>query len=186
MGLPAAPPYEPAHRVARGLAAAVLTGNQFQLASGEVTSWYVDAKPLIYGTGNAILPAAIAAVMRQLEITPDIIGGVGYGGVPLALLVGQLLHLPAFGVRAETKAHGLRGRIVGVLAPGARVVLLEDVLSTGGSVLSGLQAVEDAGGRVLAVICLLNRSQPLVQELAGRSGPVPVVSLLVPEDIGVS
>lgn len=183
--MPTAPPYLPVHRVARSLAAAVLTGNQFQLASGEVTNWYVDAKPLIYGRDNAILSAAIAFAMRHLGLTPSSIGGVGYGGAPLALLVAQLLQLPAFAVRAEAKTHGLRGRIVGTSVVGS-CVLLEDVLSTGGSVLSALRAVEDAGGQVLAVICLLNRSEPLVQELVGQSGPVPVVSLLVPEDIGVS
>jgi orotate phosphoribosyltransferase len=186
MGLPAAPPFEAAHRVARTLAGSVVRGNQIQLSSGEVTDWYVDAKPFLYGTENGIAADAITMVLRAAKIVPESFGGVGYGGVPLAVLCGQSFGVPAFAVRAEAKAHGLAGRIAGRLVPGRAVVLLEDVLTTGGSVLSAMTAVEAAGGLVVAILCLLNRSEPRLKTMLAASGAnVPVLQVLVPEDIGV-
>lgn len=187
MDLPAAPPFQAAHRLARHLAKAVVRGREITLATGDRTSnWYVDAKPLSYGVDNGVTCDAITGLLRASRIVPHAFGGVGYGGAPLAVLCGQAFGVPAFAVRAEAKTHGLRGRIVGGLVPGRAVVLLEDVLTTGGSALSALTAVGTAGGVVVAVVCLVNRSDPRVTEMTGFDGvSVPVLQVLVPKDLGV-
>jgi orotate phosphoribosyltransferase len=94
----------------------------------------------------------------------DAIGGLTLGADPIVAAVAVISHLegqpiPAFIVRAEFKKHGTQKKIEGHLPKGGRVAIIEDVITTGGSVFKAIEAVEAEGCRVVKVIALLDRHQ---------------------------
>ena len=136
------------------------------LASGKEADYYVDlrrvtlhhrAAPLI---GHVLLDALEEAGLGPGEI--DAIGGLTLGADPVALAVvhaaasrGQ--DLDAFVVRKEGKAHGMQRRIEGPEVAGRRVVAVEDTSTTGGSVLTAVEALREAGAEVIAVAVIVDR-----------------------------
>lgn len=136
------------------------------LASGKEADYYVDlrrvtlhhrAAPLI---GHVLLDALEEAGLGPGEI--DAVGGLTLGADPVAL---ALVHaaasrgqdLDAFVVRKEGKAHGMQRRIEGPDVAGRRVVAVEDTSTTGGSVLTAVEALRDAGADVVAVAVIVDR-----------------------------
>jgi orotate phosphoribosyltransferase len=145
----------------------VKTG-KFTLASGKESDFFIDCK-------QAVLSAEghDAAGQILLEVTahgfPNVeaVAGVELGGCPLASAVSLLSlksdfrNLPALYVRKATKDHGTKGRVEGTASthPAAKVVLLEDVVTTGGSSLRAVEALRDSGFEVLGVVALVNRNE---------------------------
>lgn len=136
------------------------------LASGKEADYYVDlrrvtlhhaAAPLI---GHLLLDALEEAGWGPADV--DAVGGLTLGADPVA---GALLHaaasrgleLDAFVVRKESKAHGLQRRIEGPDVAGRRVVAVEDTSTTGGSVLTAVEALREAGAEVVAVAVIVDR-----------------------------
>ncbi len=136
------------------------------LASGKEADYYVDlrrvtlhhaAAPLI---GHLLLDALEEAGFGPADV--DAVGGLTLGADPVA---GALLHaaasrgleLDAFVVRKESKAHGLQRRIEGPDVTGRRVVAVEDTSTTGGSVLTAVEALREAGADVVAVAVIVDR-----------------------------
>ncbi len=134
------------------------------LASGRLSSFYFDARMVTLRPDGAYFLAR-----HILETVPadsyDAIGGMTMGADPIAASVAALsweLGTPktAFIVRKTPKGHGRRKRVEGPLAPGARVVVVEDVTTTGGSALDAIRAVEaEAGCEVVRVVSLVDRQQ---------------------------
>ena len=128
------------------------------LTSGARAQYYVDAKRAILLPGCfAALSALVAAQVAAWEGTA--VGGMTMGADPLACaaLAGGA-RAKAFFVRKETKAHGLQRRIEGpTLDPDERCVVVEDVVTTGGSTLAAIAAVQEAGHRICGVISVLDR-----------------------------
>jgi len=92
---------------------------------------------------------------RAKEFAPfDAIAGVATAGIAPAVLLADALQLPFAYVRSQAKAHGLRNRIEGVLQPGQRVLLIEDLVSTGGSSLSAAEVLQEAGCTVVGVLAI--------------------------------
>lgn len=87
---------------------------------------------------------------------PDVIAGVATGGIAQAALVSQEMGLPMIYVRSEAKAHGLTNMIEGVLEKGQTVVVLEDLISTGGSSLKVVSALKEAGAKVSGMVSIFN------------------------------
>jgi orotate phosphoribosyltransferase len=95
------------------------------------------------------------------------------GADPIAAAVAVASHqegkpVPAFIVRADVKEHGTQRRVEGPLRAGSRVAIVDDVLTTGGSVLRAIEAVEAEGCRVVKVVVLLDRQQGGAEEIRGR------------------
>ncbi len=138
---------------------------EFTLASGKKSSFYFDSKRTTLLPEGAWLAArAILRLIRERGIEADAIGGLTLGADPLVCPVAALSHvegppLRAFIVRKETKEHGTARKIEGVLDPGSRVVIVDDVVTTAGSTLKAIEAAEAAGHTVVAVICLVDREE---------------------------
>ena len=132
------------------------------LASGKEADYYVDMRRVTLDGEAAPL---VGAVMRELtaDLDFDAVGGLTLGADPVAT---AMLHsaaaagqrLDAFVVRKEAKQHGLQRRIEGTDVRGRKVLVVEDTSTTGGSALTAVDAVREAGGEVVAVAVVVDRS----------------------------
>ena len=143
----------------------------FTLASGAKSDLYIDAKQTTQDPRGAILVGRVGwelvkRVARDLNVRVDGIGGLTMGADPIALSIGisaQLENpsgeLQTFVVRKSPKAHGRHKLIEGNFSADDSVVIVEDVITTGGSTLQAVEAVEAAGGRVAFVLALVDRQE---------------------------
>jgi orotate phosphoribosyltransferase len=148
-----------------------LLHGEFTLASGAKSSYYFDGRMLTLLPEGAYLVAK--KVFQLLAGKVDAIGGLSLGADPIVAAVALISHLegqpiPAFIVRAEVKKHGTQKKIEGHLPKGGRVAIVDDVITTGGSVFQAIEAVEAEGCRVVKVIALLDRDQGGSDELKRR------------------
>ena len=154
----------------------------FTLASGKKSKYYIDIKKASTDPGTLRIIAEQAA-QKVSELDLDIVGGVALGGVPIATAVSLETGLPLLLVRKNVKDYGTGGRFVGGLTAGARVVLMEDVTTSGGSVLDGIFALREAGGVVDTVITVVDREENAIRRL--KSVGVDLVSLVRASDLVV-
>jgi orotate phosphoribosyltransferase len=144
----------------------------FTLVSGRKSRFYFDSKKTTLLPEGAYLAACEILQTIQAEgIEADAIGGMTLGADPIVCPVAALSQiegrpLRAFIVRKEAKGHGTGNRIEGNLAPGSRVIVVDDVVTTAGSTLRALEAVDEAGHEVAAVICLVDREEGGSDKLA--------------------
>src|SRR6516162_9328927 len=130
----------------------------FTLASGKQSSYYINSKKaLFHSEAAALLGEALWERTRDLDI--QAIGGLEVGAIPMATAAVLRYHqqgkeLEGFFVRKQAKGHGSQERIEGVVPPGARVAVVDDVLTTGGSVLQAIEELERIGAKVAAVVCI--------------------------------
>ena len=144
----------------------------FTLASGKKSTFYFDSKRTTLRPDGAWLTARqILALIRERGIKADAIGGLTLGADPIVCPVAALSHdegpaLRAFIVRKEAKEHGTGRRIEGNLPERSRVIVVDDVVTTAGSTLKAIEAAEEEGHTVVAVICLVDREQGGTERLA--------------------
>lgn len=137
----------------------------FTLVSGKKSRFYFDSKRTTLLPEGAYLAAAeIIDTVQREGIAADAVGGMTLGADPIVCPVAALSHieglpLRAFIVRKEAKQHGTGRKIEGNLEPGSRVIVVDDVVTTGGSTLRALEAVEAAGHTVAAVLSLVDREE---------------------------
>jgi orotate phosphoribosyltransferase len=167
---------------------AVRTDGPFTLSSGEVSSWYVDARQVTFdGRGAAILGRAVISV---LDPSVNAVGGPTMGADPIAfataiIAAGMERPMCAFSVRKEPKDHGIGGRVVGPLRRGDHVAVLEDTTTTGSGLLSAIAAIEEeAEVGIVQAISLIDRSGGAVASLMAERGLI-YSSLCTPADLGV-
>ncbi len=154
----------------------------FTLASGKKSKYYIDIKKASTDPVTLrIIAEQAAGKIRDIDL--DIVGGVALGGVPIATAVSLKTGLPLLLVRKDVKDYGTGGRFVGDLTDGARVVLMEDVTTSGGSVLDGISAVRDAGGVVDTVITVVDREENARERL--DSVGVALIPLVKASDLVV-
>src|SRR5215468_10074843 len=140
---------------------------EVKLASGRVSDFYFNLKP-------TMLDAEGAALLAQLTLDAlageriDAIGGLEMGAVPIAGAVAQLSHMTgtpiqAFFVRKKPKEHGARLSIEGLMPgetlAGKRIVIVEDVTTTGGSAMKAVEALRDAGADIAFVLTIVDREE---------------------------
>ena len=139
---------------------AVLHGD-FVLSSGQRAAWYIDLRRVLLSGQSAPLAGRVMlAVTADLDY--DAVGGLTLGADPVAAAMmhaaaAQGRILDAFVVRKEGKAHGLQRRIEGPEVAGRRVLAVEDTSTTGNSVLSAVDALEEAGAEVAGVAVIVER-----------------------------
>ena len=137
----------------------------FVLASGARSRYYVDCRTTTtHAEGQALIGRLGLAALRAAELRPQAVGGLTLGADPVAYAIAHASWLAgdpvnAFTVRKEPKAHGTGKRVEGCFAAGDQVVVVEDVITTGGSALKAVQAVEAEGGTVLGVLALVDREE---------------------------
>src|SRR5262245_21849960 len=144
----------------------------FTLASGRKSTFYFDSKKTTLLPDGAWLTArAVLDLIREKGIRADAIGGLTLGADPIVCPVAALSHaegpaLRAFIVRKEAKEHGTGRRIEGNLKPGSKVIFVDDVVTTAGSTLKAIEAAEEEGHQVVAVICIVDREEGGAAKLA--------------------
>jgi orotate phosphoribosyltransferase len=135
----------------------------FKLASGRESPYYVDARPVTHNArGLALMGEILFEMVKDLDV--QAVGGLTMGADPMAHAVALTSFLKgrpinAFSVRKEAKGHGAGGLIVGDVRTGDRVVIVEDVITTGASTLKAVAAVEAFGLEVVKVIILVDREE---------------------------
>ena len=137
----------------------------FQLASGRRSPHYVDARTTTMSAeGLALVGELGLAAVRATGWAPDLVGGLTLGADPVAYAIAVASQreppvIDGFTVRKEAKQHGTGRQIEGPFRDGARVVVAEDVITTGRSALKAIEAIEQAGGQVLGVIAVVDREE---------------------------
>ncbi len=155
------------------------------LTSGRTSNYYIDAKmTTLDPEGASVTARLILEEIKSLEV--DAIGGFTLGADPIVSAVAALSAdterpLPAFIVRKEPKKHGERKMIEGPFQKGWRVVIVDDVVTTGGSTLKACQAVEEEGGKVVLALALVDRLEGGRQNLENKG--YKFLSLLTREDL---
>jgi orotate phosphoribosyltransferase len=134
----------------------------FTLASGKKSSIYIDIKKAL--TNPAILRAVADSIMQK-QLSWDTAAGVAVGGVPLAVAASLASDRPYIIIRKEQKGHGLPEYIIGDVA-GKRVLMIEDVTTSGGSALFGIDIIRQAGGTITEIVSVVDRDQGAEEKLS--------------------
>jgi len=150
----------------------------FKLASGKESPYYVDCKPTTNNAqGMALIGEIIFDLIRNDEV--QAIGGLTMGADPIAHAVAMISYqkgkpINAFSVRKKPKDHGniKAHRIEGDISPGQNVIIIEDVITTGGSTLQAIEAAREFGLNVIKVVALLDREEGGRQNIEKQDTPV--------------
>lgn len=165
-----------------------VTEGDFTLASGRKSKWYCVGRDLTFRgdsielVGHAIMDALEA---KEKEIGKkltdfDAVGGIVVGAIPVAMAVASITGKNSFAVRKEAKGHGDGALIAGPLKPGQKVLIVEDTVTTGGSLIPSIEAVEAFGCTVVAVAALLDRGG-VISEICAQRGLTFVSSITAPD-----
>lgn len=144
---------------------------QFKLSSGGTSDYYIDCRTTtLHAEGGRLTGHAILELLEQHGIQAEAVGGLTMGADPIVSNVATasawraqaspaapMLH--GFLVRKAEKAHGTGRRIEGFCREGARVVIVDDVCTTGASTINAIEAAQEAGMTVAAVVCIVEREE---------------------------
>lgn len=127
----------------------------FTWASGIKSPIYCDNRLILTApAARDIVEQAIADKVRELYPDAEALMGTSTAGIAHAAMAASILGLPMGYVRSEAKSHGRNNRIEGRMEPGAKVVVIEDLISTGGSVIDVVDALREAGAQVLGIVSI--------------------------------
>jgi orotate phosphoribosyltransferase len=169
---------------------------QFTLSSGGTSDYYIDCRTTtLHAEGGRLTGHAVLDLLEEQGIEAEAVGGLTMGADPIVCNVAtasawraiekpEMPLIQGFLVRKAEKAHGTGRRIEGFCREGARVVIVDDVCTTGASTINAIQAARDAGMVVTAVVCLVERQEangrPAVEEAAGGA---PFFALFTANDV---
>jgi orotate phosphoribosyltransferase len=159
---------------------------QFTLASGKESTLYIDARLTTMSPEGLALIGHLGLVAVRDMANVNSIGGLTLGADPIAYAISYASAqttqpLRAFTVRKEAKTHGTGKLIEGPFQTGDRTVVIEDVITTGGSALKAIAAVQQAGGVVMGVLALVDREEG-GREAIEATG-VPVASMVTAHEL---
>jgi orotate phosphoribosyltransferase len=157
----------------------------FVLKSGRRSSWFIDSKQTVCRPEAMVLVAE--AVLSVIPDDVTAIGGLTMGADPVAFVTAGVAAtkgrmLKAFSVRKEVKDHGGGGRIAGALDPGDKVVVTEDTVTRGTSLLEAAHAIQEAGGDVVLLVAVVDRGGT-AEAMAAAEG-IPFRAILTAPDLG--
>ncbi|MFM7074788.1 MAG: orotate phosphoribosyltransferase [Planctomycetaceae bacterium] len=179
----------PASELVALIAEKALRRGTFTLASGRTASFYLDAKQVVLDARGAMLVGrGILELLRARGPLPAAVGGMSIGADPVTGAVVTMagvggVPLKGFMVRKEPKDHGTKRFIEGPVAPGERVVIVEDVTTTGGSSLVAIDRALEFGLVVERVVTVIDRLAGAAATLAARG--IPLDSLVTIRDLGI-
>jgi len=135
----------------------------FTLSSGRQSSFYIDCKPTMHDPkGKALIGEIVYNKIKNLGIAG--VGGLTMGADPIAISTSLISYqkgkgIKSFSIRKASKGHGTARRIEGEMQPGEKVVIVDDVITSGNSVIEAIKAAEDYGLKVIKVIILVDRKE---------------------------
>ena len=145
--------------------------NPFTWASGWKSPFYCDnRKTLSYPELRTFVKIEIARLISEQFAEVDAIAGVATGAIPQGALVADALNLPFVYVRSKPKDHGLENLIEGELKPGMKVVVVEDLISTGGSSLKAVEAIRNNGCEVVGMVASYTYGFPVAAKAFADAG----------------
>jgi orotate phosphoribosyltransferase len=166
---------------------------QFKLSSGGTSDYYIDCRTTtLHAEGGRLTGHAILELLEANQVNAEAVGGLTMGADPIVSNVAtasawraqKTPRLHGFLVRKAEKAHGTGRRIEGFSKEGARVVIVDDVCTTGASTINAIQAAQEAGMIVAAVACIVEREEakgrPAVESAAGKA---PFLRLFTANDV---
>lgn len=143
----------------------------FTWASGIKSPIYCDNRiTMSYPHVRRAIAKGLAAVIKTNYPEAEVIAGTATAGIPHAAWVAELLDLPMVYIRSKAKEHGKGNQIEGRIQPNQKMVVIEDLLSTGGSVLEACEAAKREGADVLGVAAIFTYELPQVQENFDQAG----------------
>jgi orotate phosphoribosyltransferase len=161
---------------------------QFTLASGKKATYYLDGKQVTLDSTGARLVAEGMLDLLAAGPMPEAVGGMSIGADPITAAVITMsgvrgVPLTGFMVRKEAKGHGTNQFVEGPVKPGQTAVIVEDVVTTGGSSLAAIERVEAFGMKVVGVLAIIDRMEGGREAFAQRG--YPLASLLTIRDFGI-
>jgi orotate phosphoribosyltransferase len=161
---------------------------QFTLASGKKATYYLDGKQVTLDPQGALLVAEGILDLLAAGPLPSAVGGMSIGADPITAAVVTMsavrgTPLLGFMVRKESKGHGTNQYIEGPVTPGQTAVIVEDVVTTGGSSLKAIERAEAFGLKIVGVMAIIDRMEGGAQAFAQRG--YPLASLLTIRDFGI-
>lgn len=156
---------DPRTRLLDLLAARSARRGSFTLASGRQSDLYIDCRPTtMHPEGLATIGPLGLQTIRSRGWSAQAVGGLTLGADPVSYAIAYASHVAgtpirAFTVRKEAKSHGTGKVIEGAFEPGDHVVIVEDVITTGGSALRAVEAVRAAGGTIVGVLAVVDRGE---------------------------
>lgn len=149
----------------------------FTWASGIKSPIYCDNRLILTSPKNRkVIENYLAETIKKEFPTCEVLMGTSTAGIPHAAIVGDILELPMGYVRSSAKDHGRENKIEGKLEKGANVVVVEDLISTGGSVMEVVNALKEYGANVLGIICIFNYKMNKSIELFSKEN-IKVINL---------
>lgn len=193
-----------ARQIAEGLlsigAVALRPHQPFTWTSGIKSPIYCDNRlTMSYPEIRDLIAASFAAVISERYPEAEVVAGTATAGIPHAAFTAQKLGLPMAYVRDKAKGHGKENQIEGLIKPGQKVIVIEDLISTGGSSIKAAQAIREAGAEPLAVMAIFSyqldkavqafeESGVVLQTLSNYSALIEVAveqGLIKPEDLAL-
>jgi orotate phosphoribosyltransferase len=166
-----------------------LKTGDFVLASGQRSSYYIDARPTTMSAqGQQVIGHLGLEAIRMAGWHPQAVGGLTMGADPVAYAIACASAqapptIDAFSVRKTAKSHGAKRRIEGNFSSGMPVVVVEDVITSGGSAQQAIEEVTAQGGNVIGVLSVVDRLQGGRELL--ESADITVVALTTIHDLGL-
>jgi orotate phosphoribosyltransferase len=163
---------------------------EFTLSSGGKSDYYIDCRTTtLHARGAELTGRVFLDLIQQQGWKPQAVGGLTMGADPIVVatsVISSQAGAPIHGflVRKAEKAHGMGRRVEGFQEKGARVVIVDDVCTTGGSTIQAIEAARDFGFHVAGVACLVERleasGRPAVEKAAV---PAPFISVFTSNDV---
>ncbi len=149
----------------------------FTLTSGKKSKYYVDIKKA------STRPDVLRAIAREMAVFADgdRVAGMELGAVPLAAALSLEIDLPFVMVRKKPRTHGTGSRLEGDLEPGDRVIIVEDVATTGGSSVETVKVLREAGAVVEKVLVVVDREEGALENL--REMEIELIALVKARDL---
>jgi orotate phosphoribosyltransferase len=150
----------------------------FTWASGWKSPIYCDNRlSLSFPSVRSQIKHALCSALQANYAHAEAIAGVATAGIPQGALVADSLGLPFVYVRAKPKGHGMENMIEGLVSPGQKIVVLEDLISTGGSSLKAVEALRESGFEVIGLVAIFSYGFPIAEEQFKSAGvPCTILS----------
>ena len=159
---------------------------EFKLSAGGTSDYYIDCRTTTLSARGALLTGQV--FLEEIQArgwTPKAIGGLTMGADPIVTAVSVVSgNIQGFLVRKGEKQHGTGQRIEGFREKGARVVIVDDVCTTGASTVQAIEAAREFGFKIVGTVCLVERQEAKGRpEVEKSAGPAPFVAIFTANDV---